>query len=134
MNHDRFLPNLIAIISICLVLVLWMIWFFSGQLAIYTTTVDYKIRDDGMLLGNFPTANLSQIMPGQQAELILPPQNGKIIQPIKGEVMNIPLNPGEPYEIFLFIDEISTETTKGQLKILLGKSSPAKMIWNSIQK
>jgi hypothetical protein len=134
MNHDRFLPNLVGILLICLVLILWMVWFFTGQLAVYTTTINYSIREDGMLLGIFPAASLAQIAPGQSAELILPPQNGKSSDPIQAEVMNIPASAGEPVEVYLFSPALPAGTPTGQLKILMGKTTPAQMIWNSIQK
>jgi len=134
MNHDRFLPGMIAIILICLVLFFWIAWFFSGQLSMYATTVDYTTREDGMLLGKFQASALPQIKPGQQAELILPPVDGKASEPIKAEVMNIPASAGEPVEIYLFNSDIPAGSAKGQLKILLGKTSPASLIWQSIQK
>ena len=133
MNHDRFLPNLVGILLICLVLILWMAWFFTGQLAVYATTINYTVREDGMLLGNFPPASLAQISPGQPAELILPPQNGKSSDPIQAEVMNVPTSPGEPVEIYLFSEALPAGAPSGQLKILMGKITPAQMIWNSIQ-
>jgi hypothetical protein len=133
MNHDRFLPSLVGLILISLVLILWMSWFFTGQLSVYTSAANYKIREDGMLLANFPAASLAQIKPGQQAELILPAQNGKNSQPIQAEVMNLPASAGEPVEIYLFGAELPEGTPAGQLKILTGKITPAAIIWNSIQ-
>ena len=133
MNHDRFQPGIIAILFICLVLVSWITWFFVGELSIYTSSMNYTIREDGMLLGKFPAASLPQIAPGQQAELILPAQNGKNTEPIQAEVMNVPANASEPVEIFLFSSEPGPTAQKGQLKILLGKTSPANLIWRSIQ-
>ena len=133
MNHDRFLPSLIGIILISLVLILWITWFFTGQLSIYASAANYKVREDGMLLANFSAASLAQIKPGQQAELILPAQNGKSSQPVQAEVMNLPAAAGEPVEIYLLGDELAAGTPAGQLKILTGKITPAAIIWNSIQ-
>jgi hypothetical protein len=134
MNHDRFIPSLVGIILISLVLILWMSWFFTGQLAVYATAISYQVREDGMLLGSFPADSLAQIIPGQQAELILPPQNGKSAAPIQAEVMNIPASDGEPVEIYLFSTDLPAGAPTGQLKILMGKTTPAQIIWNSIQK
>ncbi len=133
-NHDRFQPGIIAIVLICLVLVMWITWFFLGELTIYTSTMNYTTRDDGMLLGKFPAASLSQITPGQAAELILPTQNGKNMAPIQAEVMNVPTSASEPVEIYVFSSEPELAVQKGQLKILLGKTSPARLIWRSIQR
>ena len=47
--------------------------------------------------------------------------------------MNVPANASEPVEIFLFSSEPGSTAQKGQLKILLGKTSPANLIWRSIQ-
>lgn len=133
-NHDRYLSNMIGIVSILLLLILWIIWFFTGQLSIFASTVDYQVREDGMILGNFSAANLPKIKPGQQAELILPFHNGIRTEPIKAEVMNIPGSIGEPVEIALFGQVLSVDDEKGQLKIHLGFTTPAKLIWNSLQK
>lgn len=134
MKHDRFLPGLIAILMISLVLVLWLVWFFTGTIAIYATTMNFSFREDGMALGQFPAESLRSITPGQSAELLLPAKNGKALAPIKAEVMNIPTNPAEPVELYLFAAEPPPDATKGQLKILLGKVSPIQLIWDSIQK
>ena len=133
MHHDRYLPSLVGIILICMVLVLWMFWFFTGQLPVYTTAINFQVREDGMLLGNFSAASLPQIKPGQQAELTLSPQNGKNSEAIQAEVMNIPTSAGEPVEIYLFSAGLPADAPTGQLKILLGKITPARLIWNSIQ-
>jgi hypothetical protein len=134
MNHDRYLPGLIAIIMICLVLVLWLIWFVTGSLPIYVTTQTIQLREDGMLLATFPAEGLRGIAPGQNAELLLPLHNGKRTDPIQGEVMNVPDNPSKPVEVFLLAELPASGTAKGQLKILVRQVTPAVLIWNSIQK
>ncbi len=134
MNHDRFLPGLIAILMIGTVLALWLVWFFNGALAIYATTVDIKIREDGMVLARFPAESLRAITPGQSAELIFPMKNGKAVTPIRAEVMDVPTSAAEPVEVYLFTAEPPADTAKGQLKILLGRVSPIKLIWDSMQK
>jgi hypothetical protein len=134
MNHDRFLPGVIAILMIGVVLVLWLVWFFNGALSIYATTVNFKIREDGMVLGQFPAENLRAIVPGQSAELIFPPKNGKAVAPIKAEVMDVPTHPSEPVEVYLFTAEPPADVSKGQLKILLGQVPPYTLIWDSMQK
>lgn len=134
LRRDRFLPGLVAIGLICAVLGLWMAWFFAGRLSVYAISEDYTLRDDGLVLGQFPAASLPQIRPGQTAELILPAQEGKPVDPIRAEVMNVPGADGGPVEIYLFSTEVTAATPKGQLKILLGQVTPAALIWTSMQK
>lgn len=134
MNHDRFLPGLIAVILICVVLILWLLWFVTGSLPIYATTQNYQFREDGMLLATFQAESLRGITPGQSAELLLPMQNGKRADPIRAEVMNVPDSPAQPVEVFLLAELPPAGAAKGQLKILVQQVTPAVLIWNSIQK
>lgn len=134
MNQDRYLPGLISLILISLTLILWMIWFFTGRLNLYASTMDFNIREDGMLLCVFPPATLPQIKPGQQAELILSGTDGQSSSSIPGEVMNVPDSEGGTVEVYLFTSEPPLNQTGGQLKVRLGQSSPASLIWRAIQK
>jgi len=132
-NHDRFLPNLIAISLICLTLVLWMVWFFAGELSIYSSSSDYETRSDGMLLVKFAPASLAQLRPGQQARLFLSPQESNASEPIRAEVMNVPSQADQPVEVYLFTSGVDIRGQKGIVKVLIGKTSPAQLVWNSIR-
>ena len=134
MNQDRYLPGVISIILISLVLILWMIWFFAGRLNLYASTTDFSTREDGMLLAVFPPAALTQIKPGLQAELILASTDGLASAPIPGEVMNLPSSQDGVLEIYLFTSNTLPEKVEGQLKVKLGQTSPANLVWHSIQK
>lgn len=133
MNQDRFLPGLIGLMLISLVLILWMIWFFNGRLYLYASTINFSIREDGMLLCDFPPATIAQIKPGQQAEWILPAREGRAPASIPGEVMNVPGQEGGSVEVYLLSTDLPDKPV-GQLKIRLGETNPASLIWRSMQK
>jgi len=132
MNHDRYLPGLIGIFGIGIILILWIAWFFGGHLSVYETSSDIQTRDDGMLLVKFPETALQRLAPGQQVELNLTNANPGSPSLVKGEVMNLPANPGDPVEIFPMDTLQAADPIKGQMKVLVGSISPALMIWQSI--
>lgn len=134
MNQDRFWPGLVAILMISAVLFMWMAWFFFGRLAVYATSVDYQIRDDGMLLGTFTGDTQAMLLPGQQAELVFPHLDANSPEPLKAEVMDVPAAGKGPVEIYLFSSDLPADLPKGQLKVMLGYTSPAALVWDSIQK
>lgn len=134
MNQDRFLPGIIAILLISLILILWMTWLFTGQLTVYATTAEFSIREDGMLLCVFPAGSLPQLKPGQQTELILVGLDDPSAAPIPGEVMNVPAIEEGPVEVYLFTSEPLPPDVSGKLKVKVGQTSPASLIWHSIQK
>lgn len=132
MTHDSYLPGLAGIIGISLILILWIAWFFGGQMSVYETSTDFQLRDDGMLIVKFPDSAVGSMQAGQQVEIRI--TNGDAGSPIElpGELMKLPPYPGDPVEIYPLGNFPREGALKGEVKVLVGKVSPAQMVWRSI--
>lgn len=133
MNNDSYLPGLVAVVSLSLVLLMWLVWFLTWPLPVTVSSSQYTIRaDDGMLLVNFPPESLNQVRPGQRAELILT-RNGSEGKPIVGEVMNLPEKPTDPLQIFLFNSDPPEKLQDGKVAIVINETTPAMLLFQSMQ-
>lgn len=132
MYHDSFRPSLIAVTIIGLLLLFWMTWFFMGRLPIYATSSDFQVQEDGMLMANFPAASFEGLRPGQTGEFVPTMAGANTQSPIRVQIMDVPASPAEPVEVYLDAAELLPPGQTGSIKVLVGRITPAKLLWRSI--
>jgi hypothetical protein len=129
-QNDRHTPSVAILVLLGLVLAGWMAWFFVGSLPVYVNSSQYEPAKDGNVVAFFAAGDLAMLRPGQQGKVSVYGNNNTPTLDYTVEVMKV-LDDGNPSAlIYIFGDAERLANNQGVIKIMVGKTSPARMFWN----
>lgn len=139
LERDRFRPSILIASFAAVVLVLWAIWFFRGQITLYAIGNTVNIDSSGLVEADIPNQSLIKVKPGQFAWLRI---NGEVGEDLGlGSMLVLRVRPaaaeGASGRVeLLLIDErfypaIANEQLTGRVEIEIEQLSPAQLVLRS---
>lgn len=135
LNNDRFRPSRIALIIATLLLLVWMGWFFFGQIPLYETSTELSSAREGILSATFPAAAIDKIQVEQTASVRLD-EPGKSSQTYNGRVYRVEPARGQPTStVSIYFDSPPTlpDKIQGQVQVQVDTFSPAALVLQAIR-
>jgi hypothetical protein len=139
LGNDRFRPSLVMLFITAGLLLLWLGWFFLGQIPIYASSSTFRVARNGMVNATFPSATLTQIETGQKAtlEVTAPAASSGLYV---GDVLEVSDQPetqtqAQNGNVQLYFEELITPTADitGTIQVEADSVSPAALLLRAVR-
>lgn len=134
LNNDRFRPSRTALIIATILLLVWMGWFFFGQIPLTETSTELSLEREGILSATFPGAAIDKMQVEQPASVRVDEQ-GKSSRMLNGRVYRVePAHGQATSTVSIYFDAPPTLPAKiqGQVQVQVDTISPAALILQAI--
>jgi hypothetical protein len=88
LGSDRFRPSLITLALVCILLIIWLGWFFFTPVPVYESSSTLRVERNGFVVVTFPAATLRRLHAGQPATLQITAP-GSPAETLEGEVIRV---------------------------------------------
>lgn len=134
MRDENRISSIVAIALLSIILILWLAWFFRGEIPVYAKASSFTLMENGLIEAYFPEQVMADILPGQSVEVMLGAGETNAAPTLKGELSSLPTYPGDPVIIYMYHVVPANPGPSSSLRVITGTTTPFSIVWDNYLK